>query len=249
MKAIIADVDDTICASTKQASKEMIYQIDRLIDAGIIMAFISGGTVNQILEQLSGVMEEINVLGGSGNHYVQTCHKFRSFSEIYKKNLLPHEKDEILKAFEKLIDRFEIKTLTTKEDQLQDRDTQITLSALGRHAPDDLKRNFDPYGDKRATWVSYLYDLLGDSYEIRLGGTTSIDITMLGQDKRQGIKSFLIHNNLLPDDAIFFGDKIFPNGNDYSARFIVDCFSVKNEEETLNIFKSIKPCFGKKNCY
>lgn len=245
MKAIIADVDDTICASTKPASKEMIYQIDRLIDAGLVLAFISGGTVNQISDQLTGVMNEIHILGGSGTHYVTKCHLTRSFNEIYKRTLMHDQKVEILNAFEKLIKEFNIKTLTTKEDQLQDRDTQITLSALGRHAPDDLKRNFDPNGSVRADWISYLRDTLQNEYEIRLGGTTSIDITNWGQDKRDGIRSFLNETGFAEDDVLFFGDKIFPNGNDYTARFIVDCISVRNEHETLNIFETIKPSFSK----
>lgn len=248
MKAIITDVDDTICPSTKPASKEMVYQIERLVDAGLIFSFISGGTVKQIADQLGEVTREIHILGGSGTHYIKkiplTPSLFK-FEEIYKYTLLHDQKVEILNAFEKLIEKFDIKTLTTKDDQLQDRDTQITLSALGRHAPDHLKRAFDPTGEKRIRWIEYLESILEYDYDIRIGGTTSIDVNMKGSDKRAGIKAFLDANNLRHDDAVFFGDKIFPGGNDHGARFIVDCFSVKNDEETLGILKCIKPSYNK----
>ena len=42
-----------------------------------------------------------------------------------------------------------------------------------------------------------------------IGGDTSIDIFKLGNDKAQ-IK------NLIEDDIIYFGDKCFPGGNDFS---------------------------------
>ncbi len=47
------------------------------------------------------------------------------------------------------------------------------------------------------------------------------------------IREFLKYNNFSPDEALYFGDKLYPGGNDYPATKIVDCIAVKNPEDTL----------------
>ncbi len=123
--------------------------------------------------------------------------------------------------------------MTTQEDQLQDRGSQITLSALGRGAPSETKAQYDPSGEKRISWLPFLKNLLGDAYQTEVGGTTSINVTRKGSDKEAGIRKFLQHHEYGFDEVLFFGDKLFPNGNDYPAANIVDCVAVKNPEETL----------------
>jgi hypothetical protein len=140
-----------------------------------------------------------------------------------------------------LINRYDIKPLTTREDQLQDRGSQITLSAVGRHAPDDIKRTLDPDGVKRREWVAYLKTFVGEKYSIRVGGTTSIDITPSGIDKAYGIRKFLEANRLKPSEALFFGDKLGPGGNDAPALQVVDCVAVKDPAHTLEILSHFQP--------
>ena len=128
--------------------------------------------------------------------------------------------------------------MTSIEDQLQDRDSQITLSALGRHAPLELKRQFDPTGEKRMGWVEFLKKHLDHTkYEMTIGGTTSIDITRKGLDKEWAIREFMKINNFAPEEVLFIGDKLYPGGNDYPASKVVDCIAVKNPEETLQKLK------------
>ena len=80
-----------------------------------------------------------------------------------------------------------------------------------------------------------------NKYGIKIGGTTSIDITKKGLDKEWGIREFLQHHNLSPDQVIFFGDKIYPGGNDYPATKIVDCVAVENHQDCLTKLKKLFP--------
>ena len=101
-------------------------------------------------------------------------------------------------------------------EQIENRGTQITFSALGQQAPLPAKSAWDPDFRKRQR----VQDLLASSlpgYSVRLGGTTSIDITREGIDKAYGIHRLVEILDIGIDEMIFVGDALFPGGNDYPA--------------------------------
>jgi len=238
-EVIIADVDETICESCQQVSEEMAAQIDRLITQGFKFAFISGTKTADLQKMISSRMKrEHHLLGTTGTNY--TVIRNGKEESIYNLAFSEQEKQEIIVAFEKLISEYNIQSMTTKEDQLQDRDSQITLSAIGRNAPSEMKAKYDPDGEKRKVWVEFLRKQLGDNYEFKIGGTTSVDITRKGLDKAWGIKKFAEHNGIPLGEILFFGDKIYPGGNDFAAAKVVDCIPVKCPDDTLNEFGKIE---------
>jgi len=244
MHILIADVDDTVCPSTLPIGQDMAKEIARLVKAGCSFAFISGSSLQQISDQLTlslGVPHHL--LPVSGSQYVKVDFEGKKpvFKEQYKLEFSAPERMEILGALEALIAAYDIRPLTSKEDQLQDRGSQITLSILGRSAPEDKKRAADPDGKKRREWLDFLRKRLGDKYSMRVGGTTSIDITPQGIDKAYGIRRFLEANGFKPSQALFFGDKLGPDGNDYPATQVVDCVEVKDPAHLLDILKRFKP--------
>jgi hypothetical protein len=243
MLTIITDVDDTVCPSTQPIAPALAREITRLIKGGCTFAFISGSNLQQISDQLTpylGVPHHL--LPASGTQYVRVDYEGGQpvFKEQYHMKFSPEERQEILSSLEALIAKFDIRPMTSKEDQLQDRGSQITLSILGRHAPDDKKRAADPDGALRHKWLGFLRERLGDKYSMRIGGTTSIDITPKGIDKAYGIRRFLEANGLKPSQVLFFGDKLGPEGNDFPATQVVDCIEVKNPDHTLEIFSRYK---------
>lgn len=142
MLTIITDVDDTVCPSTQPVAPAMAKEIARLVKGGCAFAFISGSSLQQISDQLTpflGVPHHL--LPTTGSQYVRVDYEAGKpvLREQYHLKFSPEERDEILSSLEALIERYDIRPLTTKEDQLQDRGSQITLSILGRHAPDDKK--------------------------------------------------------------------------------------------------------------
>ncbi|HET9868902.1 MAG TPA: HAD-IIB family hydrolase [bacterium] len=243
MLTLIADVDDTVCPSTRPISPALAREIDRLVSGGCAFAFISGSTIPQISAQITPFLTvPHHLLGASGTHYVRVDRAEGKASpvEVYRLEFSPEERAEILRAFEALIEKYAIRSLTDKADQLQDRSSQITLSAVGRHAPEAAKRALDPDGVKRREWVGFLRGLLGDKYSLRVGGTTSIDVTPAGVDKAWGIRRFLKENGLRASECLFFGDKLGPGGNDAPALEVVDCLEVRGPDHTLEILSRFK---------
>ena len=238
-KVIIADVDDTICESCQLISEEMAAEISRLVEAGFKFAFISGTKSDSLQRMISSKLKnEHHILGTTGTNY--TLMKDDSAEVVYKYSLSDEEKKEIVDAFDKLISHYNIQSMTTKEDQVQDRDSQITLSAIGRHASSEMKAAYDPDGVKRLEWIEFLKNHLdSEKYHMKIGGTTSVDITKKGFDKEWGIRKFAQHYGIEHSEIIFFGDKLHPGGNDFPATKVVDCIAVKNPEDTLKKLKEL----------
>lgn len=118
---------------------------------------------------------------------------------------------------------------------LENRGTQVTFSALGDRAPLPLKKEWNRRRDIRPKIVRLMKKTLPD-FEVRQGGLTSIDITKKGIDKGYAIKKLMEFLNAPKKDVIFFGDAIFPGGNDYSAKKAgVECVKVSGPEETRKI--------------
>ena len=238
-KIIICDVDETICETCQVVSDEMANQINIMIKSGYEFAFISGTKVTDLQKMLSSkIKERHHILATTGTNYTYMENNMGSC--VYNLKFKDEEKQEIIQALNNTIEHFNIVSMTTHEDQLQDRDSQITLSAIGRNAPIELKKAYDPDGEIRQTWKKFLKDHLDQTkYDIKIGGTTSLDVTKKGLDKEWGIKEFCQNKRLKLNQVLFFGDKIYPGGNDFPATKIVDCVSVKNPDETLKKLKEI----------
>ncbi len=238
-KIVLADVDQTICESCSEISPVMVREIQRLIGSGRIFSFISGSSIAELKRMVSSKLKlDHHLLGNNGTNYVTFSQE--KFTEKYNHPFKDPEKKEIFAAFEKLVAKENLVSLTTKEDQLQDRGSQITLSVLGRGAPKELKLEYDPGGELRIKYIEYLRQFLDfNQYDLKIGGTTSIDVTKAGLGKDWGVTQFLKLNQFSADEILFFGDKIYPGGNDYEVSKLVDCIAVKDPEDTLNQLKKL----------
>ncbi|MBI2112419.1 HAD-IIB family hydrolase [Candidatus Woesearchaeota archaeon] len=237
-KIIFADVDETICETCQVIEDEMAEVISSLIKKGYIFAFISGTEPHYLKEMISSKIKGKHfLLPGTGTICIDMS---GTEKELYRFSLTAEERKEVLLALQKLTEHYNIHSMTTKEDQIQDRKTQIALSAIGRHAPTELKKQYDPDGEKRKVWIKYLKKILDETkYEITIAGTSTIDITRKGLDKGWGIKQFSDHQGIDLTSIIFFGDKTYPGGNDYPATKIVDYVTVKSPRETLEKLRAI----------
>lgn len=88
-----------------------------------------------------------------------------------------------------------------------------------------------------------LLDKLIPGFSVRLGGTTSIDVTKPGIDKAYGIRKLRDNLGITLNEMIFIGDAVFPGGNDYPAKEAgVVTIQVKNPEETKLVIETIIAC-------
>ena len=238
------DVDDTICESTKPITQGMASALNSLIDKGFLLVFTSGSKLDQIYNQLHPTLNnQYWIIGTSGSACEFVDRGIRK--PMFKSEIPKEDRDKILSVLEDLVDKFNIQTMTTKEDQIQDRICQVTLSCLGRTAPHGAKITFDPDKSRRKIWVDYIKTQIGPEYNINMGGTTSIDITPIGTDKATGAEKWFEATRFNKNQAIFFGDQLDDGGNDAVMKRLMDCLKVRNPTDTLNILEYMDILFYK----
>jgi HAD superfamily hydrolase (TIGR01484 family) len=244
IKILIADLDDTLAPSKLPIDGSMASLINLLLDR-IDMAIISGARYeqfqDQVVQELKGSQEKLSrlyLLPTNG----AAAFSFRKgrWSEIYSEVLAKDEKIKILDAMKQVVGKL---SFASPEhiygSQIEDRDTQITFSALGQKAPIELKRAWDPDLAKRRHMKRELEFLL-PAFEIQIGGTTSIDITRKGMDKAFGIRKLIEITGYLEEEMCFMGDKLEEGGNDYSVKSLgISTIEVDNVQEAKDVLMEI----------
>jgi phosphomannomutase len=143
------------------------------------------------------------------------------------------DKKRILKTFDLSLEKTGSKPEKTWGNRIEDRGSQITLSALGQEAPIQEKEHWDPEFAKRKLIQQDLMQRLPEM-SINMGGATSIDIAQKGVDKAYGLKRLRDQSGISPEEMMFIGDAILPGGNDYPAHQLgLKMVRVKNLEGTL----------------
>jgi phosphomannomutase len=107
-------------------------------------------------------------------------------SKVYSEDLSADEQKTIIAALQKAYDESGIKVEKVWGEVIENRGSQITLSVLGQQAPLSAKEKLGPRLRQAQEDHAILQPMLPD-FSIRMGGTTSIDVTKPGIDKAYGI--------------------------------------------------------------
>ncbi len=122
---------------------------------------------------------------------------------------------------------------------VEDRGSQLTFSACGQEAPAELKYKWDPDTKKRQAIRENMLPKITD-YEVRIGGTTSIDVTLPGIDKAYGMEKLMQALEIGKEDILFVGDKLDEGGNDYPVKAMgIDTIAVDGWEDTALVIEAI----------
>ncbi len=127
-------------------------------------------------------------------------------------------------------------------EAIEDRGSQITYSALGQQAPLAEKQKWDQDYAKRRKIKGILDPLIPD-FSVRMGGTTSIDVTKPGIDKAYGIRKLRDLLGIAINEMVYIGDALFKGGNDYPAEEAgVVSIPVRGPSETKPVTEAIIAC-------
>lgn len=239
-KLIVFDLDGTLAESKAALDGEMAALLKRLLNQSQV-AVISGGDWPQFEKQLLANLSPDTDLEGLS--LLPTCgtkfYRFGSgWQQLYADDFTKEAKSKIIQALEKAVGAEEFGINETWGEQIEDRGSQITFSALGQRAPLDQKEAWDADFSKRKTIQTKLKDLIPE-FTVRLGGTTSIDVTKLGIDKAYGIRKLRDILGIELEEMLFVGDALFPGGNDYPVKEAgVVSIQVNSAEETKRIVES-----------
>lgn len=239
---VIFDLDGTLAPSKSPIDQEMSELLIKLLTRKKV-AVMSGGGYPQFETQFLRVLP--NTGENLSNLFIMPTSGTKLYTwkgdwrEQYSEHLSLKEKEKVMISLSESLKQAKYQKPTTiYGDLIEDRGSQITFSALGQKAPLDLKTAWDPTHQKRDSIVSYLKPKIPE-FDIRLGGTTSIDITKRGVNKGYGIRQLEKHLKMHLDDMIFIGDALYHGGNDYPAKATgIDCIQVSGPEETKKLIAS-----------
>lgn len=217
---IIFDLDDTLAESKSQIKPDMADNLSRLLEKTKV-AIISGWKYEQFIKQ---VISQLPSHAHKENLYLfPTCwasyYHFQNnkWKNVYEERL---KLEWVKKIFQALKDAQKAAGVITEwpfyGEQIEDRGTQVSWSALGQQCPPPIKATWDPDQKKRLSMLLYLQKTLPE-FEARVGGATTIDVTRKGIDKKYGIYQMEKYLHVPLDQMLFIGDAIFPGGNDYAA--------------------------------
>lgn len=245
MKQLVAfDLDGTLAVSKQAIDTEMATLLARLTKR-VTVAVMSGGDWPQFEAQLIGKLPagsdlaRLFLLPTSGTKLYRYDTEWRL---IYAEVLDPAERALITVALDTVIAALRLDSAPSWGARIEDRATQITFSAPGQHALPDAKRAWDPDFVRRKQIQAMLSPMI-PGFAVRIGGSTSIDITREGVDKGYGIVKLSQAAGIALGDIMFVGDALYPGGNDHAVMDAgVDAIPVRDVEETKRIIETILLC-------
>ena len=244
-RVVAFDLDNTLADSKSPISGEMACLLDRLL-ARFQVCVISGGRFEQfeaqLLDRLSVAPDKLgalHVMPTCGTRYYRFDVATGAWQQVYAEDLPADQKAMIVAALNKGADALGFRETKLWGEQIEDRGSQVTFSALGQQAPVANKEAWDPDGAKKRKLRDYVAKEIPE-FEVRVGGSTSIDVTKHGVDKAYGMKKLLALLAVAKGELIFVGDRLDEGGNDYPVKAMgVDCLKVSGWKDTALVIETI----------
>lgn len=246
MKKLIAfDLDDTLAITKSPISDRMAGLLSQLLDH-FEVCIISGAKfelfTTQVVSRMAASPEQLNrlhLMPTTGTSYYRYDSDTNDWAPRYQEDLTPEQKQQIVTVLEASARQLGYWTESPAGEMIEDRGSQVTLSALGQQATAEDKYAWDPDGTKKHAIRALAAESL-PGLEVRAAGTTSIDVTKPGIDKAYGMRKMIEALEITQDEILFFGDKLEEGGNDYPVRAMgVDCIAVKRWEDTAIALEAI----------
>ncbi len=243
MKQLIAfDLDGTLAESKQPLGPDMAGVLADLLGVADV-AIISGGDWPQFKKQVIAKLprradrSRLFIMPTTGTKLYRV-HDER-WRPVYADLFPPAERTAILTALNAALAKAGLADERIWGERVEDRGSQITFSGLGQEAPLAAKDAWDPDRKKRLALQKSLERALPD-VSIKLGGSTSLDITRPGVDKAYAMRRLAKESGIATGDMLFFGDAIFPGGNDYAvAAAGMSAVKVRDPAETATAVRAI----------
>ena len=246
MKKVLAfDLDDTLAVTKSPISDRMAEILGHLLEE-FDVCVISGARFEQfqlqIVEQADFSpmqLRRLHLMPTCGTRYYRYNETHKEWELQYAEDLTADEKAKIIAALETGAKKLGYWEENPAGDIIEDRESQITFSALGQKAKAEDKYAWDADGVKKAALRDRVAKELPE-FEVRAGGTTSIDITKPGIDKAYGMQKLIDLLDISRDDILYFGDSLREGGNDYPVKAMgIDSLEVSEWEATAARLETI----------
>ncbi len=225
-KHLFFDMDGTVTPSRSKIHPKMK---DFLISLDQTIGIISGSHNDQMAWQMDGV--EVICMGQNGNHAIHT-----DGTELWFDKLSDDEKREILSHSDCVWGAC-THAVPDEDDLIEDRGSQISLSIYGHNADTTEKKACDGDFKKRAALLEQ-FPFESATVEVKMGGSTCLDYFRKGRNKGYNIARLIEHQGWNKDECIFFGDALFPGGNDETVVGVIEAVQVADDMDCLKKLKA-----------
>lgn len=223
-KHLFFDMDQTIAPARQPILQDMF---DTLSNASQDIIIVSGQEVDKIKWQSKNL--NAIILGQNGNHGVA-----RDGSELWNQKLTQDEQNEILAHIDALIGLLP-ETPNPEYNPIENRGAQITFSPIGNTAPVEIKMTYDPDRSKRNTLLEQM-PFESENLVVKIGGSTSLDYIHKDRHKGSNVAQLIEHMGWNKDECVYFGDGLFPGGNDEAVIGVIDTVPV---DDHIDCYKKL----------
>lgn len=224
-KHLFFDMDQTIAPSRQQILPEMY---DLLTSLSRQIVIVSGQEVDKIVWQSNDLPAYI--LGQNGNHAVELQR-----NELWNTKLTEDHRNEILSHIETLIKNLE-HDINHDWNPIEDRGAQITFSPIGNTAPVEVKSTYDPDRKKREALMQK-FPFFSEELIVKIGGSTSLDYIHKDRHKGTNVQKLIDLMGWNKDECVYFGDGLYPGGNDEAVIGVIETVPVTDHIDTYNKLK------------
>lgn len=224
------DLDQTIAPARSPILPEMYNFLEALPHDIVI---VSG----QETEKIKWQSNELPAfrLGQNGNHATTARGE-----ELWNIPLTEAEREQILTHIERLQTHLPERP-NPDWNPIEDRGAQITFSPIGNTAPIDIKRQYDPDATKRKDLLKKV-PFAATELVVKIGGSTSFDYIHKDRHKGTNVQRLIDRMGWDVADCIYFGDGLYPGGNDEAVIGVIETVAVQNHIDT---YHKLTDLFGK----
>ncbi len=225
------DLDNTLTPSRAAMKPEHAPIFGRLCREKDVVV-VTGGAEEQIQKQIP--------LPAAGNYYMlsqQGNHAVGKDGTLAWQETVSPEQEEAVRAFADILTRELDLGVADRDDLFENRGSQLAYSTIGFHESNEKKYAYDPDQSKRRALLSAHADDLAKLRAIGIeampAGSTTIDFILAGRNKGFNIARWLVREGWQAGDCIYFGDALFPGGNDETVIGVIPTHPVKDPDETF----------------
>ena len=234
IRKFVFDVDGTLTPSRKKIEDNFAEFFESFCKRNLVY-FVTGSdkpkTVEQIGEKIfNSAQLSFNCAG----------------NEVWNKDYLVYSNDwkpdqDIVNYLEELLNQSEFTEKTGKH--IEFRKGMVNFSIPGRNCSYEQRELYKEW-DNKTQERKHFYEKIKSKFDyigIYIGGETGLDIFKKGHGKSQAISKIRTD----PSDVIYyFGDQIFPGGNDYDVAMLCDHYV--NVESWSDTYRSLMSLEDKK---
>jgi HAD superfamily hydrolase (TIGR01484 family) len=241
---VFFDLDGTLAASKQPIEPGMAELLAALL-ARAKVAVISGGKLEQLAKQAAdrlpadAMRGSLYLLPTSGAALY--AWQDGAWRQLYEERMTDDELARVAAAAREGAASTGLIDFDTPAagERVELRGSQVTLSALGQEAGVEAKRAWDPTHEKRDALRGAIAPLL-PGYDVKVGGSTSIDITKEGVNKAYGIRQTSERLGIPVASMLYVGDELAAGGNDEVAKETgIPTHPVASPADTENLIREL----------